>query len=117
VAPTPSAVNSSDSARAGAPLPHQVERARLDLAAQHGVSRARRDVFGRDVAPLPVVRPQVGRVDAVGAGQFLHRAVLRKQRQRRHRLAGQLTCQVVEQGERGLLDGLDRRGVELDRAR
>ena len=40
------------------------------------------------------------------------RAVLREQRQRRHRLAGQHARQVVEQRERGLLDGLDRGRVD-----
>ena len=39
---------------------------------------------------------------------FLHRAVLREQRQRRNRLAGEQARQVVEQRERRALDVVDR---------
>jgi hypothetical protein len=71
-------------------LAHQGQGLGFDLGAQRRVGRARRGA-GIDVddTPLPVVRPQVGRVNAIGAGQFLHRAVLREQCQRRNRLVGQ----------------------------
>ena len=55
----------------------------LDIDAQRRVGRARLGAgVAWNLAPLPVVRPQVGRVNAVGAGQLLHRTVLREQRQR-----------------------------------
>ena len=54
-----------------------------DVDAQRRVGRARLGAgVAWNLAPLPVVRPQVGRVNSVGAGQLLHRTVLREQRQR-----------------------------------
>ena len=92
---------------------HQRQHQGLHRAARVvvGGTRLRRGV-GRNVVPGPVVLPQVGRMHAVGAGEQLHRAVLREQRHRRHRLAHEHAREVVEQRERGLLDGLDRAHVD-----
>ena len=43
-------------------------------------------------------------MDALGLDRFLHRAVLREQRQRRDLLAGEQARQVVEQRERRALE-------------
>ena len=102
--------------RSAAAVAHQRQGLGLDLAAHRRVGRARRAAVAGHVAPLPVDRPQVGRMHAVRAGQFLHRTVLGEQRQRRHRLAREQAGQVVEQRERGLLQRVDGRSVELDRA-
>ncbi len=96
---------------------HQGQGLRLDFTAQRRIGVVRGDIgIDRDLAPLPVVQPQVGRVDAVSAGQFLHGAVLGEQGQRRHRLVGQQAGQVVEQRERGLLDRVGGGRVERHRA-
>ena len=81
-----------------------------------GLERLCRRV-GRQLAPLPVERPEVGRMHAVGAGVFLHGAVLREQRQRRHLLAGEQPAQVVEQCERCSLDVVDNQRGQLVRLR
>ena len=65
--------------------------------------------------PCPVADPQVGRVHAVGAGEFLDGAVLRKHRQRRHRLAGEQPGHVIEHREGRALDRRD--GVAVEHAR
>ncbi len=93
---------------AGRPA-QQRQRARLDLRAQRIVEHACR---GRGIGVEPgrdaAFEPQVGRVRAVVAGQRLHRAILRKQGDRRDRLASEPARQEVDQRERGLLDQLDR---------
>ena len=58
---------------------------------------------------LRVGLPEVGRMDAVGAGERLHFAVLREQRERRHVLAGQAAAQEIEQRERRAFDASSRR--------
>ena len=95
---------------------HHRQQQRFERGVGRGIGLAR-DGFrvGRQVAPLPVDGPQVGRVHTVGAGRFLHRAVLREQRQRGHRLAGQHAVEVVEQRERGALDVVDHQRGELVR--
>jgi len=60
---------------------------------------------------------RTGRMDAVGAGELLHRAVLREHGQWRDRLGREQARQVVEQCERCALDHLGRGGVELDGSR
>jgi hypothetical protein len=93
---------------------HQLQQMRLQLGAEVGVGGVRRDVrIVLDLAPAPVHRPEVGRVDALGLDRFLDRAVLREQRQRGDVLAGEDARQVVEQGERRPLDV----GHELGRER
>ena len=69
---------------------HQRQQLGFDrgLRARVGLQRMRRRV-GRQIAPLPVDRPQIGRVHAVGTGGLLDRAVLREQRQRGDLLAGE----------------------------
>ncbi len=95
-------------------LPHHHEHLRLEGRVRVGIGLAGRHVgVHRQIAPAPVVRPQVGRVDALGAGQLLELAERREQRQRGHRLARQAARQVVEQREGAVLDHLDRGGIEL----
>ncbi len=94
-------------------LAHQGQRRRLDVRTQRVVRAPGRGAgVDLDFLPLPVVQPEVGRMDAVRAGQLLHRQVLREQRQRRHGLVGQQAPQVVQQRKRGPLDGLDGCDVE-----
>jgi len=64
---------------------------------------------GLDLDPAPGGAPQVGRVHALVADQFEDVAVLRKQRDRRHRLAGQQRAEEVGDGEARTLD-LEHRG-------
>jgi hypothetical protein len=59
---------------------------------------------GLDLDPAPSGAPEVGRVHALVADQFQHVAVLRKQRHRRHRLAGQQGIEKIGDGEAGTLD-------------
>ena len=95
---------------------HDAQQVAFHRRARGGVERARRHAgVRRNLAPVPVDAPQVGRVDALGAGGFLHGAVLREHRQRRHRLAGQQAGEIVEQRERSVLDLLDDRRRELVR--
>ena len=95
---------------------HEPEQVAFEVGHRGGIDRARRDVgLDRDRAPLPVLRPQVGGVDALGAHQLLDGAVLREQGHRRHRSAAQSAREQVEQGERRALDRLDRGDVELVR--
>ena len=54
--------------------------------------------------PAPVQRPQVGRVDPVGARQLLRVAVLREQGDRRNRLAEQQSFEVFGQRKAGALE-------------
>jgi hypothetical protein len=79
-----------------------------------GVDGLRAGVGGQ-LLPHPVDLPQVGRVHAVGTGNLLHSAVLREQHHRRHRLAGELAADEIEQRERGLFDRLHRRHVQQRR--
>ena len=95
---------------------HQRQQLAFERAVGRGIGLARRGLrVGRHITPAPVERPQIGRVHTLGTRRFLHRAVLREQRQRRHRLAGKQTRQIVEQRERGLLDVIDNRAGELVR--
>ncbi len=99
--------------RRPARLAQQREHLRLDLAAQLVVGRTRRGAgVGGQHGRRHGLGPQVGRVHAVGAGELLHRAVLREQPERGHRLAGESAGDEVEQRERRALDRLDRRQVE-----
>ena len=110
-------------AEAGADVAHAARRRHRFGAAQkgqqlgfergvgHGVGLARRGVYvDRQLAPVPVDKPQVGGVDAVGAGRLLDRAVLREQGQRRDRLAGQHAPEVIEQRERSALEVVNDAG-------
>ena len=72
---------------------------------------------GRQRMPLPVAPPQIGRMNALGAGQLQQRAPLREQPDRLHRLAGELARQEVEQREQRLLDRLDAGAVQALRPR
>ena len=84
---------------------HQLEQLSLQQASGGGVGVARSRLAARgQVGPAPVHLPQVGRVNAVGAGDLEHGTVLGEHRQRRHRLARQHARQVVEQRERCTLD-------------
>ena len=53
---------------------------------------------------MPVISPQVSRVNPVGAHQLTHIAVLRKQRNRRDRLVRQHTIEVLSQCKAGPFD-------------
>ena len=112
------------SAQVGAEVAHAPQRraARLAHERQHfgfhgaarifvGDARCRGEVLGQ-LEPLPVVLPQVSRMDAVGTGQGQSGAVLREQHHRRHRLARQQPGQEVEQREGHALDHLDRGRVD-----
>ena len=61
-----------------------------------------------DVDPAKRQAPQVGRVNTFIAHQFQYIAVLRKQRDRRHRLARQHGTEKVCDGKTGLVDFLHR---------
>ena len=67
----------------------------------------------RWAAWMRVGLPEVGRMDAVGARERLHFAVLREQRQRRQVLAGQAAAQEIEQRERRAFDRGGGGAVEL----
>ena len=58
--------------------------------------------------PAPFHRPQVGRMNPVSVHQFLHFAVLGKQRDRGHRPIGQHALQIFCQGEASTLDFCSR---------
>jgi len=92
---------------------HQREQVPFEVGPHRGVGGARRDggIVG-DVAPAPVDRPEVGRMDALGLDAFLHRAVRGEERERRDALAGEQPAQVVEQRERRLLEIGDELGRE-----
>ncbi len=95
---------------------HQHEHLLFECGARGDVGLAAIDrTSERNIAPAPVHGPQVGRVHTVGARGFLHGAVLREHRQRRHDLARQHARQVVEQRERGLFKVVDDQGGELVR--
>ena len=95
-------------------LAHQRENLRFELGDDGRIGTPRRNAgLGRHHVPLPVLWPQVGRVDALGAGQLLDCAVLREQRYRGNRLAGKSAREEIMQRERSALDRLDRRQVEL----
>ena len=64
-------------------LAHQGQHQCFHLAARGVVGAARgAAAVGRQFAPLKIGRPQIGRVHAIGAGELLHRAVLREQHHR-----------------------------------
>ena len=89
---------------------HQLEQLAFEFEAGRRIDATRRDTgVGRQVAPLPVVRPQVGGVDAFGARCLLQGAIGGKELERRDRLAGEQPAEVVEQGKRCTLDVLDQR--------
>ena len=88
---------------------HQRQHQGLHRPARVLVGRAWRSRWVcRQLAPLPLHLPQVGRMHAVGTGQLLRRPVLREQCHRRDGLAGELPRQEVQQAERHMLHGLDR---------
>ena len=111
-------------AQVGAEVAHALQRwaARLAHQRQHlGLHRAARLVVGgtrfgagvgRQVQPLPVDLPQVGRMHTIRTRQRLHRTVLREQHHRRHRLARQQPRQVVQQRKGHTLDEFDRRHID-----
>ena len=79
---------------------HQHQQFPLDRGAHRGIGRAHlRRVIGGHFEPAPRHVPQVSRVDPVRTSVLLHGAVLRKQRERRHRLAAEHAAGVVEQRE------------------
>ncbi len=84
---------------------------RHHVRASRGLDERRRGVAQR--RGLRVGLPEIGRMDAVGARERLHFAVLREQRERRHVLAGQAAAQEIEQRERRAFDGGGGVGVEL----
>ena len=95
---------------------HQIQQLSFEPAAAVDIRVARCDAgIGGHRAPLPVERPQIGRMHAVGACCLLDCAVLREQRQGRYRLACEQACDEVEQGERSALDVFDHRQAELVR--
>ena len=88
---------------------HQRQHQRFHDLARGRVGRTRRGHrIERRLLPAELVAPQIGRVHAVGAGQLLQVAVLREQRHRRQRLAGDHARQVVHQREGAALDRLHR---------
>ena len=92
---------------------HQRQQVALELGAHGRIGLARNDVgVALDLAPAPVDRPEVGRMDALGLDRFLHRAIGREERQRRDLLAREQARQVVEQAERGVLEVGDELGRE-----
>ena len=60
------------------------------------------------VGPTPIVRPQVGGMNAIRTRQGLHFSVLRKQAQRRRIAARQHLREVLGQCKTGTLNALDR---------
>ena len=97
---------------------HQRQQLAFERAVGRGVVLARCDLrIRRHLTPAPVECPQIGRVHTLGTGGFLHRPVLREQRQRRRWFAGQHARQVVEQRERGLFDVVNHRARQLVRLR
>ena len=99
--------------RRAAGVPQQRQHLGLDHAARLvvGAARLHRGLL-RQLAPLEVGLPEVGRVDAVGAGELQRVAVLREQHQRADALARQQPRQVVEQAEGHALDDVHRLGVD-----
>ena len=90
---------------------HELQQMAFELAANVGVGRARHDVrVGLDLAPAPVHGPEIGGVDALGLDRFLHCAVLREQRKRRHGLAAENAREEIEQRERRAFDVGDQLG-------
>jgi hypothetical protein len=92
-------------------LAHEREHQRLELRAGRAVHALRhhaRLVGQRD--PPHVERPEVGRMDALGARQLLQRPVLRKEGERGDTLARQHVGQVVEHRKRAAFDAADRFG-------
>ena len=100
---------------AGRCAAHQRQQVGLDQPGGPGIGVAygHAGVQGQ-IAPRPRHRPQVGRVHPQRASQFLQRLVLREQRQRRHRLAGQAPLDEIQQREAATLQRFDRsRGDQL----
>ena len=92
---------------------HERQEMAFELGADGRVGVARADVgIARDLAPAPVERPEIGRMDALGLDRLLDRAVGREQRERRDLLAGKQAREVVEQAERRVLDVGDELGRE-----
>ena len=95
--------------RAARAAAHQHQQIGFDAVHQGLVEPARRQVGLCDqFTPRPFDRPQVGRVSARDPGQLPQRPVLRKQRQRRDRLASQTPGDEIEHCEGAALDRLDR---------
>ena len=96
----------------GAAVAHQREHQRFHRAARFviGSPRLGRSIR-RQLAPLPIDVPQVGRVHAVCTRELLRGPVLREQGHRRHGLAGQLPREEIQQAEGHLFHSLDRSGV------
>ena len=84
-----------------------VERGLIGVA-RHGIG------VERQLAPGPGMAPQISRMNPRGTGQLLQGPVLRKQRQRGHRLAGQAAVDEFQQRKGAVLNGVHRRrGDEL----
>ncbi len=104
--------------RDGVVRAHQCQHQGFHLAARSFVGGTRRESgLWRQRAPFEVAVPQIGRVDAIGPGELLGLAVLRKHRHRRHGLAGETARDEVQHRERRALDDLHRAGVDHRRPR
>ena len=86
-------------------VPHDLEHAVIHAVAhRRAVRQGLRRWRQLRVGPAPGVGPQVGRVNAVGAGQLLDLAKLREQAQRRTRVLAQLALDKFDQRKTGFLE-------------